>query len=201
MLLKHKYVPYKILLMVMGLVLGFNDHARAMDDFIEKIDTGCVINWTTGSLNVSGLQEVEKKIDGDFVDSEKALMAAKLMAHNNLLKAAKAVRINGDITVGEFAGNDENVMVNLMEIIKSTPVAGQQFSTNGMVEVFMEMSFYGGFSQLVLPREIEHVESIISFKSNKESQSQTDQPDSEEAEKQEIFSVWWWMPEALGSNR
>ena len=185
--LRNMHISSKILPMVMGLALFFNFQVRAMDDFIEKIDAGCAINWTTGSLNVSGFQEAEKRIDGDFVDSEKALMDAKLMAHNNLLKAAKALRINGNITVGEFADNDENVMVNLMGIIKSTPVTAQQFSTNGIVEVFMNRSFYGGFSQLVLPKEIEHVESIISFKNNKESQSQMDQVNPEEGQK-EIFS-------------
>ena len=163
---------------------------HANEDFVEKIDKGCGINWTTGSLNASGHHEAERKIDGEFVDCEEALMAAKLMAHNNLLKAAKAVRIKGDMTVGGFAGDNEHIIARLMDMIKNTSVARQQFSTNGLVEVFVDMGFYGSFSQLVLPKEIRHVETIQPFKKNAPKQPPADQmnPEEEAEEKKEIFS-------------
>ena len=137
----------------------------AAQDVIEKFSTGYV-NWTLGKISATGICLSEKNNLKKPINCEIALANAKMMAHHNLLDTAKAIRVEHDITIGEFAGKDDVIMAKLMDMVKQAPVIQQKYLTDGTAEVTVEMTMFGGLAQLVLPTEIQHVESIQPVKTN-----------------------------------
>ncbi len=123
------------------------------------------INWTRGILNARGTFVLVRESPRGLLDSQKALASAKMTAYRNLLKVAQSVRIDNAHTVGDFAGQNNAVMDKLMDMVKHAAIIDQKYSTDGTAEVTVEMSLLSGFSQLVLPVEIEPVESIRPFDS------------------------------------
>ncbi len=148
----------------------------ASQDVIDHVGKG-TINWTKGALQATGVQGPLIENFGKPVNCQKALTTAKTNAHHNLLEVVKAVRIDGATSVDDFAGNDDIVMAKLMGMVKNTPIVNQEFLTDGTVAVTIELTIFGGFSQLVLPREIEHVESIKPIGNNHANVSQSRKPE------------------------
>jgi hypothetical protein len=172
-----------------GIVMpGINLPCFAAQEAIEQFKTGSV-NWTRGKIKASGLSGSQKNNIKKPLNCEKALGDAKIKAHHNLLDAAKAVRVENDVTIGEIAGQNDVIMARLMDMVKQAPVIEQKYLTDGTAEVTVEMSLLGGFSQLVLPLEIEHVESITPVGSNHKNHRPT--PNTTESQpnpKKKIYS-------------
>jgi hypothetical protein len=145
------------------LCIGLKCHAA--QEAVEFTANGS-INWTRGILNASGTFVSVRTSPRGLLDSQKALASAKIAAYDNLLKVAQSVRIDNTRTVGDFAEKNAAVMDQLMDMVKHAAIIDQRYSTNGTAEVAVEMSLLSGFSQLVLPVEIESVESIQPFKTD-----------------------------------
>ena len=159
----------------------------AAQDLIESAGKTGAINWTRGVIQAGGVQENLRKTGDLPLDWETNREAAKAKAIENLLNTAKSVRISGTTVTGELAAADAEIMAKLMEMVKNSTIAYQDFTTDGTVEVTLELSFYGGFSQLVLPEEIQHVESITSLSSYKTVQLPVDSSPGEKP-KPEVFT-------------
>ena len=160
---------------VLAAILSSDRCTAADGALLEPISKQCSINWTTNTIGAFGQALAQKNRRGEFLECEKALSEAVRDAHNHLLAGVKLVRINHRETVGDFAEKDDMVMARLMDMVKDTDVIKQRYSTDGTVTVFVRLKFSGGFSQLVLPKEIEHVASIISLKNTKDRKPDADQ--------------------------
>lgn len=127
-------------------------------DLVEQIGNGSV-NWTRGIIRATGIKAPLVKDFNKPGNRQKALAAAKEIAQRNLFEVVKGIRINSTTLVGDFAESDP-VMVKVKSMVKQAPIVKQEYLSDGTVEVTMQISMYAGFSQLVLPPEIQQIESI-----------------------------------------
>ncbi len=121
------------------------------------------INWTTGIVQAKGVGTPLKKSSGNAsVSSMKILSDSKNNARHNMLKIIKGVRINSVKKAGNYATINESVAKKLEEIIYKARENEKmrKYMSDGTVEVYLQLSLYGGFAQLFLPQEIKQIESI-----------------------------------------
>jgi len=121
------------------------------------------INWTTGIVQAKGVGTPLKKSSGDAsVSNMKILSDSKNNARHNLLKIIKNVRINSVKKAENYATTNNSVAKQLEEIIykASENEEVRKYMSDGTVEVYLQLSLYGGFAQLFLPQEIKQIESI-----------------------------------------
>ena len=121
------------------------------------------INWTTGIVQAKGIGTPLKKSTGNAsVSSMKILSDSKNNARHNMLKIIKNVRINSVKKAGNYATINNSVAKQLEEIIYKARENEKmrKYMSDGTVEVYLQLSLYGGFAQLFLPQEIKQIESI-----------------------------------------
>ena len=121
------------------------------------------INWTTGMVQAKGVGTPLKKSSGDeSVSSMKILSDSKNNARHNMMKTIKTVRINSVQKAENCATIKNSVAKQLEEIIYKTRENEKmrKYLSDGTVEVYLQLSLYGGFAQLFLPQEIKQIESI-----------------------------------------
>lgn len=76
------------------------------------------------------------------------------------MSAVKEIAIDADSTVGDLIEADSDVLAELQEMVDMAEIDQYNFITDGSVEVTVQMSMNGGFTQLVLPKVIEQYEPI-----------------------------------------
>jgi len=121
------------------------------------------INWTTGIVQAKGVgTPLKKSSDNASVSSMKILSDSKNSARHNMLKIIKNVRINSVKKAENFATINNSVAKQLEEIIYKARENEKmrKYMSDGTVEVYLQLSLYGGFAQLFLPQEIKQIESI-----------------------------------------
>jgi len=121
------------------------------------------INWTTGIVQAKGVGTPLKKSSGDAsVSSMKILSDSKNNARHNMLKTIQNVRIDSVKKAGNYATINNSVAKQLEEIIYKARENEKmrKYMSDGTVEVYLQLSLYGGFAQLFLPEEIKPIESI-----------------------------------------
>ena len=121
------------------------------------------INWTTGVVQAKGVGTPLKKSSGNAaVSNMKILSDSKNNARHNMLKTIKTVRINSIKKAKNYAIINNSVAKQLEEIIYKARENEKmrKYMSDGTVEVYLQLSLYGGFAQLFLPQEIKQIESI-----------------------------------------
>jgi hypothetical protein len=126
---------------------------------LQRIGRGTV-DWTEGEVTVVGVETPPEKGPQKSKNRQRALSAAKIDAHHQLLEILKAIRLDAFRTVGQYAAASQLVMAKLQEMTKGAEVIQQEYLSDGTVKVTLRMSIYGGFSQLVLPPDIRQIEPI-----------------------------------------
>jgi hypothetical protein len=166
----------KITLIFMGLLLApFSAASIESHELIEKLNSGS-INWSTGTIEAAGTMAPFEKDYGNLINPqkafimalndayrnllEKALTLALRMGYHNLLEVAKAVRIDSSTMVRDFAFKNDVIMAKIEGMIKDAKMIKKEYLPDGSITVTLQMSLYGGFSQLVLPQEIKQLESV-----------------------------------------
>jgi len=125
----------------------------------EPIANGGV-NWTTGIIQAKGMGAPPEKYYGKPNARPMAIRAAKLDAMRNLLEVTKGVRVNSTTTVENYAVSNDVIITKVYGLVKGAQVVDTQYMSDGTVEVTMQMSIYGAFAQVVLPRDIKKLEPI-----------------------------------------
>lgn len=105
---------------------------------------------------------LKKSTGNASVSSMKILSDSKNNARHNMLKIIKNVRINSVKKAGNYATINNSVAKQLEEIIYKARENEKmrKYMSDGTVEVYLQLSLYGGFAQLFLPQEIKQIESI-----------------------------------------
>lgn len=133
---------------------------NADGQLVSKTDSA-VINWTDGVLTATGRGEPPEAYLGDEQGRKKiALTAAIDNARKRLMEAIVKIPIDAGSTVGDLVESDRAAWVELKEMVNVAELVHQEFTTDGTVEVTVQMSMNGGFSQLVLPKVIKQIESV-----------------------------------------
>ncbi|MBU0993420.1 MAG: LPP20 family lipoprotein [Proteobacteria bacterium] len=132
---------------------GFSAESYEM---IQNLEHGH-INWTTGVVVAKGIGAPP---DNSKAARPMAIQAAKLVAYRNLLELIKYVRIDSTTTVENFIVKSDVITSRVEGIIHNAQVIKTDYMSDGTVEVIVQMDMRGSFSQLLLPQEIQQVESI-----------------------------------------
>ncbi len=140
---------------------------------VSKTGTA-VINWTDGVLEAMGSGTPPEAYYGDERGREVALAVAIENARRKLMTAVKGIVIDAGGSVGDLIENSSVVQAAIKEMVDKAEVVQQEFTTDGSVEVTVQMSINGGFSQLVLPEVIRQIESVKPISTSPEPQSEED---------------------------
>ena len=135
---------------------------KKSNEAIEYTQNGH-INWTTGIIQAKGVGTPLKKSSGNAsVSSMKILSNSKNNARHNMLKIIQNVRIDSIKKARNYATINNSVAKQLEEIIYKAREneTMRKYMSDGTVEVYLQLSLYGGFAQLFLPEEIKQIESI-----------------------------------------
>lgn len=150
------------IVLVSLLVLPFVAVQAQGQDLTEQIGNGTV-NWSKGVVQAVGIGAPPEKYYGKPQARPMALRAAKIDAMRNLLETTKGVQIDSNTTVSNFMVESDVISAKVQGMVRGAQTVGQEYLSDGTVEITMQMSLNGGFSQLVLPKEIKQVESIKSI--------------------------------------
>ena len=164
-MVKHRmkrrlFIACMITILNAAFVNGYSAEMRAL---IETKDNG-YIDWTSGVVKArgTGSPPTYTYYEKSQSDRQQILTRATSKAHHNLLETVVGLRIDAESRVIDIVEAYPSVMAQLRGMIQKTPeIEGlRRFQNDGTVEVWSRMKLNGGFSQLVLPPEIQHIEPI-----------------------------------------
>lgn len=147
------------LVVVVLLAIPLSGYAEQGQDLIERGDKG-TINWSKGIVQATGIGAPPEKLYGKPSARPMALRAAKLDAYRNILEVVRGVRINSTTVVRDYAVESDVIMSKVEGMVQGAEVVKKEYLSDGTVEITLQMDLRGGFSQLVLPEEIQPLESI-----------------------------------------
>jgi hypothetical protein len=156
------FVP-PLLLLLTFCVFGYTYDTK---DVIEQRRNGN-INWSRGVVQANGIGIPSTKMSENPNARFVALTDAKLNAFHIILGIIKDLRINSTTVVGDYAVQDPAILPKIENMVKSAKVVKKEYLTDGTVKIKMEVNLRGGFSQLVLPKDIKPLDSIALVSKNK----------------------------------
>jgi len=147
------------LISVFFLVLSSFAYCNGTNDLVELFDTGG-INWSKGIVEAKGTSEPFSNISSHEKMENKYIKSAQQDALNNLFETIKEVRINSGLKVGQLIIKNGLLYSKVKEMIGAAQLVKQKYLSDGTVEIVLQMSLYGGFTQLFLPSGIRQIEPI-----------------------------------------
>jgi hypothetical protein len=158
-------------------LIGSLHLSEAADYFIEMPNGR--INWSAGEVIASGSGSPIDKKSPDATGAEAAVYSiAMLNAGQNLFDILQQVRIDSRARMEELAARDPQLLVKAREMVYAAREVenSRRLDDAGTLTVYLQFPLHGGFAQLVLPREIIHVESITQVMPGKNSPAETADP-------------------------
>ena len=126
-------------------------------DFLERFPTGS-INWTRGVITASGsASHLDVK---DVIESDTSYDQARLRAVRNLRSTLKRLRLNHQNCIVDLLSSQAYIQDQLDSMTSAADILNTEHNPEGDVQVTLGINFYGGFSQLILPSDIQQVDSI-----------------------------------------
>ena len=156
-----------------------NGYSAEIHALIEWKKSGSV-NWMSGVVEARGTEipPTYTYYGKPQTNQQKTLARATRKAHHNLLETIVGLRINAESRVIDIVETYPAIMAQLRGMIQKAPEIEKlrQLQYDGTVDVWSRMNLNGGFSQLILPPEIRHIEPIkqvVTPRSNKTTQTQS----------------------------
>jgi hypothetical protein len=143
--------------------LGFNPgegFVKESFNLIETLGDKGHIDWTTGVVTATGRGSPPEKHHGTPQARFLSERAALLDAQRNLFELARGVQIDSRTTVGKLMAQDEAIEVQVREMVKGAETVKKEYLSDGTVEVAVNLGLYGGFAQLVLPKDVKQLPEI-----------------------------------------
>jgi len=138
-------------------------HAADILSLIEIKDNG-TIDWTQAVVAARGIADPAAYHYSAKPERQpqQALTDAINKARHNLLETIVGIRIDSQSRVIDVVENHPSIMAQLRGMTYKAPEVEnlRKYRYDGTVEVWSQMKLNGGFSQLILPPEIRHIESI-----------------------------------------
>jgi hypothetical protein len=161
---KHNAIlAFVIALLSLVYTVGFCAESIGL---IEKKDTG-TIDWARGIVQASGISApIKKGAEKTSPNSQKALSEAKNNARIKLLETVKKIKIDTKRSVGSIADNNKTIMTQIKDMVYDANEIEKfrKYMSDGSIEVLLQMNLHGGFTQLILPKEIRQIEGIKQIK-------------------------------------
>ena len=130
--------------------------AESNIDVIEQLSSGS-INWTQGVVVAWGRELPGAKKD---IDQAHAANLALKHALLNLHATVNRLRVSDCHLVSSLLTDRQKEYRQVKEMVMAAKVIDTRILPDGMVEVGVQMSLFGGFAQLVLPGTVRQVEPI-----------------------------------------
>ena len=143
-----------VLLLLPAASFGSDDAA-----LVQALGPGSV-NWTDGYIEAKGIGAPPENAYGKPNARPMAMRAAKLDALRNILEVINGVRVNSTTLVRDFTIESDLIRAEVEGVVRGAQQTNLEYMSDGTVEVFMRVSLHGGFSQAVLPEDIQQVGSI-----------------------------------------
>jgi hypothetical protein len=144
-------------------VASGSGHGADLRSLIEFKENGA-IDWTAGVVEAkgTGVPATYTYYGKPQTQQQQIIAEATSKAHHNLLETIVNLRINSDSRVIDLVEAYPSIMAQLRGMVQKAPEIEKlrQHQYDGTVEVWSQMKLNGGFSQLILPPEIRHIESI-----------------------------------------
>jgi hypothetical protein len=118
------------------------------------------VNWTEGYIEAKGIGAPPEASYGKPNARPMAMRAAKLDALRNILEVVNGVRVNSTTLVRDFTIESDLIRAEVDGIVRGAQQADLQYMSDGTVEVVMRVPLHGGFSEAVLPQDIQQIGSI-----------------------------------------
>jgi len=150
--MKKSGVMLTVLLSLLLGISGFGTNALA-DNYVQNIGEGS-INWTKGVIQGKGIGAPPEKFYGKPNARPMAIRAAKIVALRNILETVNGVRVDSNTVVKDFAVQSDTIRSQVEGMVRGAREINIEYMSDGTVEVLMEISMYGGFSQVLLPDTI-----------------------------------------------
>ncbi len=128
-------------------------------DLIETVQ-GTRVNWTQGIIQAQGIGAPPPRTINTPQARQLARASAEAQARENLLAGLKQIRIDNGSRVESFLNQNSRLNTELGLMVQQARITQQEFLSDGTVAITLQMSLYGGFAQLILPSEIQQIESI-----------------------------------------
>ena len=153
-------------------VASGNGYGADLRSLIEFKKNGA-IDWTTGVVEAKGTGVPARYTyySQPQTHQQQTIAEATSKAHHNLLETIVSLRIDSDSRVIDIVEAYPSIMTQLRGMVQKAPEIEKlrQYQYDGTVEVWSQMKLNGGFSQLILPPEIRHIESIKQILTGNES--------------------------------
>ena len=144
-------------------VASGNGYGADLRSLIEPRENGA-IDWTAGVVEAkgTGVPPAYTYSSKQQISQQQTLAQATIKAQHNLLETIVNLRINSESRVIDVVETYPSIMAQLRGMVQTAPEIEnlRQYQYDGTVEVWSRMKLNGGFSQLILPPEIRHIESI-----------------------------------------
>ena len=144
-------------------VASGNGYGADLRSLIEPRENGA-IDWTAGVVEAkgTGVPPAYTYSSKQQISQQQTLAQATIKAQHNLLETIVNLRINSESRVIDVVETNPSIMAQLRGMVQTAPEIEnlRQYQYDGTVEVWSRMKLNGGFSQLILPPEIRHIEPI-----------------------------------------
>ena len=148
---------------------GYGADLRAL---IELKENGA-IDWTAGVVEAkgTGVPATYNYYGKPQAHQQKTIAETTSKAQHNLLETIVGLRINSESRVIDIVEAYPPMMTLLRDMVRNAPEIEKlrRYQYDGTVEVWSQMKLNGGFSQLILPPEIRHIEPIKQVLTSKNS--------------------------------
>ena len=152
-----------------------NGYSADLRSLIELKENGA-IDWTAGIVEAkgTGVPATYTYYGKPQAHQQKTIAEAISKAQHNLLETIVGLRINSESRVIDIVETYPSMMTQLRVMVHKAPEIEKlrQYQYDGTVEVWSQMKLTGGFSQLILPPEIRHIEPIKQVLTGKNSTMQ-----------------------------
>jgi hypothetical protein len=145
---------------------------------VNQLASGA-INWSKGVAEAKGSALQPKNVQDSREGRSKAVKDAIEVARLNLINTLQEIPINARTKLSQVIANSGEITNRLKTMVKEATVTHRKYLPGGLVEVTLQMSLYGGFTQLMLPSEIKKIESIRPIRPDKASEDTVSQEESE----------------------
>ena len=163
--MKNQKIIFTFAMVLLGLFYSAGFCAELIG-MVEKKDAG-TIDWARGVVQAIGVSApIKKEAPKTPPNSPKALSEARNDARIKLLQTVKKIKIDTNHSVGDIADKNKTIMTQIKDMVyDATEIEKfRKYMSDGSVEVLLQMNLHGGFTQLVLPKEIRQIEGIKQIK-------------------------------------
>ena len=141
-------------------ILGGTAGAQPSAPYVEAVEKGS-INWASGAVVTVGRAAADAHADDTAGLEPNPLQSVAVFdARQRLFALLSDVRVNAEERVADMAAVTPLMATKLKEMAARPVPIPIPVEGAGTVEVRLEFNLYGGFSQLVLPRDIKQIDSV-----------------------------------------